>query len=640
MLIIQMSLAGTALILLVAFIRAVTLRAVPKRTFMLLWLIVAIRLLVPFRPFIQIDYPFASWLNDSRIAAIENSVQSFSDREKASRSQTVSGTGAAAEQDGETYAAQDGGTYAAQSADADVGAEPDVSGSSAGSGVRAARAFRLTPETILILLWATGFAALGGFFVLSYVLGYRKFRIAEKVQNDQAESWLQEHRLTRPIQIRALKGISSPMTYGVLSPVILVPAQKDWWRDNETKYSLEHEFVHICRFDAALKFLLTIVLTIHWFNPAVWLFYVLVNRDVELSCDETVLRRFGIRERSGYARALLSAEADRGELPALYASFGTNSTKQRILHIIKYRKNNPFRVIFAAILVLFTTLCLLLSACTPRRDVPAAASDNGALEKLMADEDAARLALAGDWVCLTENGQIYLSIGSDGSAYGYNNGKKLNYGNWNFKFDGTGSYLVMDWGGILKVESFGDGFALVNGNNNNSRPYHTLIKAEDYQSFLDRYCTVVDLSEVDPAEYFGVGAPIEYKFSYNNFGKTKTRTFYSLPSAALDNGLVYLSCSGDVELTFSDGQKRTVSNPYLPTDLSINGANVVEATGKIVFISAEYVRSVAYSEDGNWRIITMTDGTEIYGFDNLGNIIIGGQTFNSFKFAAEAGLQF
>ena len=105
--------------------------------------------------------------------------------------------------------------------------------------------------------------------------------------------------------------ISSPLTFGVLRPVILVPKKTDWTDETALRYVLEHEFVHIQRFDVLSKLLLIAAVCVHRFNPLVWVMYVLANRDLELSCDETVLRRFGGDVRAAYARVLIRMEAAR-----------------------------------------------------------------------------------------------------------------------------------------------------------------------------------------------------------------------------------------------------------------------------------------------------------------------------------------
>ena len=124
--------------------------------------------------------------------------------------------------------------------------------------------------------------------------------------------------------------ISSPLTFGVLRPVILVPKKTDWTDETALRYVLEHEFVHIQRFDVLSKLLLIAAVCVHWFNPLVWVMYVLANRDLELSCDETVLRRFGGDIRAAYARVLIRMEAARGGFAPLCNHFGKNAIEERI----------------------------------------------------------------------------------------------------------------------------------------------------------------------------------------------------------------------------------------------------------------------------------------------------------------------
>ena len=87
-----------------------------------------------------------------------------------------------------------------------------------------------------------------------------------------------------------------------------MPETTKWEEGRELPYVLEHEFVHIRRLDGATKFVLIVGLCIHWFNPLVWAMYVLANRDLELSCDETVVRRFGEDSRACYTRTLIHME--------------------------------------------------------------------------------------------------------------------------------------------------------------------------------------------------------------------------------------------------------------------------------------------------------------------------------------------
>ncbi len=72
-----------------------------------------------------------------------------------------------------------------------------------------------------------------------------------------------------------------------------MPETTDWENTEHIQYILEHEFIHIKRFDAVTKLLLITAVSLHWFNPFVWVMYILLNRDIELACDETVIKHFG-----------------------------------------------------------------------------------------------------------------------------------------------------------------------------------------------------------------------------------------------------------------------------------------------------------------------------------------------------------
>ena len=100
-------------------------------------------------------------------------------------------------------------------------------------------------------------------------------------------------------------------------PVILMPTSTKWENTDSLEYVLAHEYVHIRRFDSIRKLALIVVLCVHWFNPLVWGMYVLANRDIELSCDEAVVRLFGESAKTAYARALISMEETRSGLTPL-----------------------------------------------------------------------------------------------------------------------------------------------------------------------------------------------------------------------------------------------------------------------------------------------------------------------------------
>src|SRR5690606_14561979 len=149
----------------------------------------------------------------------------------------------------------------------------------------------------------------------------KEFRTSLPVENEFIANWLQEHNLRRPIQIRQSDKITAPLTYGILRPVILLPKSFDWTDKTRLRFILTHEYVHIRRFDALTKWLLAFVLCVHWFNPFVWVVYILANRDLELSCDETVLQIHGKSLKSAYAMTLIAMEVQKSRLSFLYNHF-------------------------------------------------------------------------------------------------------------------------------------------------------------------------------------------------------------------------------------------------------------------------------------------------------------------------------
>lgn len=312
----QMSLTGGVMIGVVAVLRALTMHRVPKRTFFILWCIVLARLLLPF------------------------SVPSMFSVYTLLEQQTLAPKLTPAVMDESVFAA-DGvsGTtvYVQQNADTGMANLP-------------------------VLIWAIGVLVCVLFFAVLYWRCWQAFRVSLPVQNAYAKQWLDTHPLKRPLSIRASSQFSSPLTYGVFHPVILMPKTTDWEDLDTIRYSLAHEYVHIRRFDMVTKLALIAALCLHWFNPLVWLMYVLANRDIELSCDEAVIRSFGEDIRSAYARALIHMEETRSILTPLCNNFSKNAIEERIEVIMKMKKTTVFSFALATCLVVGTTAAFATSA--------------------------------------------------------------------------------------------------------------------------------------------------------------------------------------------------------------------------------------------------------------------------------------
>ena len=308
----QMSFLGTVIILLIVVLRAVLINRLPKKTFLILWWIALIRLLVPF--------------SIKSVTSIYSLLQSiYSDINPVRTAQTT------------TFLPIHGNM-------------PEIA-----NGLSEAMVQRTESISILSVIWLAGLLLCFGFFAVSYIKCYREFRFSLPVENDILEAWKEKHPLKRSLSIRQTETIAAPLSYGVIRPVILMPKNTEWKNIYQLRYVLEHEYVHIRRLDMLTKLIMIAAVCIHWFNPRGWVMYILFNRDLELSCDETVVRRFGMDIKSVYATALISMEEKKSGLTPLCNSFSKNAIEERIRAIMKIKKTSKFAVIISAVLVICVT---------------------------------------------------------------------------------------------------------------------------------------------------------------------------------------------------------------------------------------------------------------------------------------------
>ena len=315
----QMSVGGGVLVLFIVVIRALAIHRLPKTTFLVLWIIAALRLILPF----SIPLPFN----------IHIGLDVFSDVVQELPSGNIG---------------------------------PPLPGESLPSYDTGAATPSPATEhfSIFVMLWLVGALLLILYFSISYLRSMRKFRMSIPDNTPYIQEWLTTHQSVSPIEVMNSDFISSPLTYGILHPVILLPKKLDRNDQAALKYVLTHEYVHIRRFDAITKILFAAVLCIHWFNPLVWVMYVLANRDMELSCDAWVIRMMGAKNRSSYALMLIKMEERRSGMSALYSHFGKNAISERIEAIMKFKKTSTIACALALVLVVGATTAFAASANT------------------------------------------------------------------------------------------------------------------------------------------------------------------------------------------------------------------------------------------------------------------------------------
>ena len=151
--------------------------------------------------------------------------------------------------------------------------------------------------------------------------------------------------------------IATPFVLGLLRPRIYLPSSLP---EEQQSYILLHEQHHLHRLDHLWKLMAFVTLCIHWFNPLVWLAFVLAGKDMEMSCDEAVLRRMGNRIRADYSASLLTLSTGHRIYAAMPLAFGEGDTKDRIRHVLAWKKPRTWIVITA----LLTCLVLAVSLST------------------------------------------------------------------------------------------------------------------------------------------------------------------------------------------------------------------------------------------------------------------------------------
>ncbi len=146
--------------------------------------------------------------------------------------------------------------------------------------------------------------------------------------------------------------IPSAFVFGVLRPRIYLPVMLS---DQEQEYIIMHEQVHIRRKDHLIKVLALIALGIHWFNPFVWLACRSADKDMEMSCDEAVMRKINRDIRAEYSTSLLKLATGRRILPGTFPAFRAGETEDRIKHILRYKKPT-IAAILAAVTIMGITV--------------------------------------------------------------------------------------------------------------------------------------------------------------------------------------------------------------------------------------------------------------------------------------------
>lgn len=153
--------------------------------------------------------------------------------------------------------------------------------------------------------------------------------------------------------------IPTPFILGIIHPKIYLPSSM---AEEDMEYVIAHENAHLKSYDHSLKPLGFLLLVIHWFNPFIWLAYILFCRDIELACDERVIAEIGIEKKKSYSNALINSSASSKIFSTCPLAFGEIGVKTRIKNILSYKKPALFISITAVIACVVVAVCFLTNS--------------------------------------------------------------------------------------------------------------------------------------------------------------------------------------------------------------------------------------------------------------------------------------
>ena len=208
---------------------------------------------------------------------------------------------------------------------------------------------------VMAAVWLAGAAALLLYSAISYWRLRRRVREAVILRDNIYQS----------------ENAGSPFVLGIIQPKIYLPYSVD---SGALAYVIAHEQAHIRRRDHWWKPLGFLLLTVHWFNPLLWLSYILLCRDIELACDEKVIREMGSEQRADYTQALVSCSVSRRSIAACPLAFGEVGVKTRVKSVMNYKKPAFWIILASALICAAAAVCFLTNPKTEQ--IPPSGGDN------------------------------------------------------------------------------------------------------------------------------------------------------------------------------------------------------------------------------------------------------------------------
>ena len=320
--------------------------------------------------------------------------------------------------------------------------------------------------------------------------------------------------------------ISTPFVFGIIRPKIYLP---NGLTDQQQNYVITHEKVHIKRCDHIVKLFAFVITCIHWFNPLVWLGFFLLEKDMEMSCDEKVLQLLGNEHKKDYSYCILSLAAGKRFVPKAYLSFGDSDTKKRIKNVLNYKKPAVIAsVVTITGIVVIAVGMLADSGVVYTPTVEPSTNENGIVENNF------------------PNGfdSFFFTFSGYSTSVGIHMPEGWSFESRNIQTNGHPEYLTLD-------DNFGDCFDIYNNKGENVGAMG-VVSYTEYMGAENKLMAI----------YGAVGLPNMYNFDLNehyivadsdengNWEKATTKVYHS-PQLNRDLGKAEVTTYGDGILAYN-----------------------------------------------------------------------------------------
>ena len=336
---VTMSLTGSGMVVAVVLARALLLKRLPKQTFVILWALVALRLLMP----LAIPVPVNAY------SLLSMPTQAVAEKVELLFGQADTGSTATPESSQSTASQEEGGGTATV-----VGLETVRDTSSGGEGL----------ANPMHVVWGAGTIVAAGAFLVAHTRLRKRLAESLPVCDDDALDAFAGLRnqvgVRRRVDLRQSELVGTPLTFGVVRPVVIVPkacSGAQGWAGERMRFVLAHELCHVRRCDVALKCVLAAAVSLHWFNPLAWVMWVMAARDIELACDEAAVRSLARgplgQVRAEYARTLIDMEEMKSGLAPLGVcnAFNRTAMEERVVAIMHIKKTTCAALLASSLLV-------------------------------------------------------------------------------------------------------------------------------------------------------------------------------------------------------------------------------------------------------------------------------------------------